>query len=90
MNGSFMEVDIENNWQVTENGLYRKIVFKDFVQAFGFMTQVAILAEKSDHHPTWKNTYHTVEIWLQTHDQHNQITEKDIDLAKAINELLNE
>ncbi|MCO6494165.1 MAG: 4a-hydroxytetrahydrobiopterin dehydratase [Bacteroidetes bacterium] len=73
------------NWETTSNGLYRKFQFKDFVEAFGFMCKVAIIAEKHDHHPTWSNTYNTVEIWLVTHDKNNQITQKDTFLALAIN-----
>jgi 4a-hydroxytetrahydrobiopterin dehydratase len=71
-------------WQEENNTLYKKFMFKDFVAAFSFMTSVAILAEKANHHPTWKNTYNTVEIWLTTHDAGNTVTEKDRTLAKAI------
>ena len=52
-------------WEEKENTLYRKFVFNNFIEAFAFMTKVAILAEKHNHHPTWKNTWNTVEIWLQ-------------------------
>jgi 4a-hydroxytetrahydrobiopterin dehydratase len=71
-------------WQEDENKLYRKFKFKDFSEAFAFMTRVAILAEKQDHHPFWSNVYNTVEIWLNTHDAGNIVTEKDYKLAKAI------
>ena len=71
-------------WKEENNTLYRKFQFSDFMNAFSFMTRVAILAEKHDHHPTWKNTWNTVEIWLSTHDAGNIITEKDRVLAKAI------
>ncbi len=74
-------------WQQQDNQLYRKFTFKDFSEAFAFMTRVALLAEKSDHHPTWKNTWNTVEIWLSTHDAGNTVTEKDRTLAKAIDQL---
>ena len=74
-------------WKEKSGKLYRKYEFKTFVEAFSFMTGVAILAEKADHHPTWKNTYNKVEIWLSTHDADDTITEKDKKLAKQIDEL---
>lgn len=75
-------------WQEQDNKLYRKIIFDDFSEAFGFMTRVAIAAEKMNHHPEWKNVYNTVEIWLSTHDAGNVITEKDRKLAEKIDQLL--
>jgi 4a-hydroxytetrahydrobiopterin dehydratase len=54
-------------WQEADNKLYKKFVFKDFSEAFAFMTRVALAAEKSDHHPLWTNVWNTVEIWLNTH-----------------------
>ena len=74
-------------WKEQSGKLYREYEFKTFVEAFGFMTAVALLAEKADHHPTWKNTYNKVEIWLSTHDAGDVITEKDNKLAKQIDEL---
>ena len=74
-------------WTENNNSLYRKFTFKDFSEAFSFMTSVAFAAEKADHHPTWKNTYNTVEIWLNTHDAGNTITDKDLTLAKKIDSL---
>lgn len=74
-------------WTETDNKLYRKFKFKDFSEAFAFMTRVAIAAEKADHHPTWTNTYNTVEIWLSTHDAGNIVSEKDHQLSKAIDKL---
>jgi len=53
------------------------------------MSKVAILAEKANHHPEWKNVYNTVEIWLTTHDEGNKVTEKDRELAKKISDLTN-
>ncbi|MEY4629599.1 MAG: putative pterin-4-alpha-carbinolamine dehydratase [Bacteroidota bacterium] len=76
-------------WTEENNKLYRKFIFKDFTSAFGFMTQVALLAEKADHHPTWTNTWNSVEIWLSTHDAGNVVTEKDRLLANQIDGLLN-
>ena len=71
-------------WTEENNALYKKFQFSDFTNAFSFMTRVAILAEKADHHPTWKNTWNTVEIWLSTHDAGNIVTEKDHKLAASI------
>jgi len=65
------------------DAITRKFVFKDFNQAFGFMTRAALLAEKIDHHPEWFNVYRTVEVTLSTHDA-DGVTEKDIALAKAM------
>ena len=62
----------------------RTFVFKDFNEAFGFMSRAALVAEKHDHHPEWRNVYKTVEVVLATHDA-GGITERDIALAKAMN-----
>ena len=59
--------------------------FDDFVAAFAFMTKVALLAEKADHHPSWHNVYNTVKISLNTHDAGNTVTDKDVALATEIN-----
>lgn len=75
-------------WKEENNKLYKKFVFKNFNEAFGFMTKVALMAEKSDHHPTWTNTWNTVEIWLSTHDAGNIVTQKDKDLADAIDAII--
>ncbi|HTB51363.1 MAG TPA: 4a-hydroxytetrahydrobiopterin dehydratase [Ferruginibacter sp.] len=75
-------------WKEEKNKLYRKFTFKDFSEAFAFMARVALAAEKMDHHPTWTNTWNTVEIWLSTHDAGNTVTEKDKLLAKKIDALL--
>ena len=75
-------------WKNTDNKLYRKFSFKDFSEAFAFMTRVALIAEKQNHHPSWKNTYNTVEVWLSTHDAGDVVTEKDKKLAAAIDALL--
>ncbi len=83
-----MDSSIQNQWQETTEGLYKKIIFKNFVEAFSFMTKVALLAEKYNHHPTWKNSYKTVEIWLITHDAGNIITEKDRKLSLEIDAFL--
>lgn len=75
-------------WTTINNALYRKFEFADFSTAFGFMTRVAIEAEKANHHPVWTNVYNKVEIWLSTHDAGDIITEKDHALARAIDKLL--
>ena len=75
-------------WTEADNKLSRTFEFDNFVQAFGFMTQVAILAEKMDHHPNWSNVYNKVIIDLTTHDAGNVVTDKDRQLASAIDGLL--
>jgi 4a-hydroxytetrahydrobiopterin dehydratase len=62
----------------------RTFVFKDFNEAFGFMSRAALVAEKNDHHPEWRNVYKTVEVVLSTHDA-GGVTSRDVDLAKAMN-----
>jgi 4a-hydroxytetrahydrobiopterin dehydratase len=75
-------------WQEKNNALYRKFQFKDFSEAFAFMTRVALEAEKMDHHPVWTNVYNQVEISLSTHSAGDIITEKDRKLAGKIDALL--
>jgi 4a-hydroxytetrahydrobiopterin dehydratase len=75
-------------WQEKNNALYRKFEFKNFSEAFAFMTRVALEAEKMNHHPNWSNVYNTVEMQLSTHDAGDVVTEKDHKLAKAIDKLL--
>ena len=74
-------------WELSEGKLYRRFVFGDFVEAFGFMSRVALLAEAANHHPEWSNVYNRVEIYLITHDA-SGITERDFDLAAQISHLL--
>ena len=74
-------------WVEKDNQLQRRFVFRDFNEAFSFMTRVAMHAERMDHHPTWVNTYNQVEIKLSTHDAGNVVTEKDRKLARIIDEL---
>lgn len=71
-------------WKEENNQLNQIFEFKDFVEAFAFMTQIAFLSEKMNHHPNWSNVYNKVEITLFTHDANNTITEKDRKLAKEI------
>lgn len=70
-------------WQLRDGKLYRCFKFPDFIQAFAFMTRVALLAEKQDHHPEWFNVYGTVEIWLTTHAA-GGISTRDFRLATAL------
>lgn len=74
------------DWNFNNNGIEKTYLFKDFVQAFGFMTQVAILAEKANHHPEWFNVYNKVEVRLSTHD-YGGLTDMDLDLAKKMEAL---
>lgn len=73
-------------WQheAQRDAITRKFVFADFTQAFAFMTQVALVAEKRNHHPEWSNVYNTVAVTLTTHDACG-LTEKDIHLAQYMN-----
>ena len=64
--------------------LHKKFEFKDFSEAFAFMSRVALAAEKMNHHPKWTNEYNKVEIWLSTHDAGDIVTEKDHKLAEKI------
>ncbi len=74
-------------WYEEENKLVKIFTFKNFIEAFGFMSKVAIVAEKMDHHPEWSNVYNKVTIKLCTHDAGDVITDKDRALADAIDEL---
>jgi 4a-hydroxytetrahydrobiopterin dehydratase len=74
-------------WQETNNQLKCSFKFKNFIDAFAFMTKVAFAAEKLNHHPNWSNVYNQVDIVLTTHDAGNKVTEKDWQLAKKINEI---
>lgn len=75
-------------WKEEDNKLKRTFEFKNFVEAFGFMSSVALVAEKMEHHPNWSNVYNTVTIELTTHDAGNTVTDKDRKLAEAIDKLV--
>ncbi len=75
-------------WKEENNRLRKTFKFKDFTEAFGFMTKVALIAEKADHHPLWTNVYNTVSFELSTHDAGDVVTDKDRNLAKAIDQLI--
>lgn len=78
------KADDMSEWKETDKGLQRTFEFKDFKEAFAFMTRVAFEAEKAQHHPDWRNVYNTVEVTLNTHDADGAVTEKDRKLAEAI------
>lgn len=91
LQGDDLEKALANlpNWVRIEDrdGIARRFKFTNFVQAFGFMSQVALLAEKQNHHPEWSNVYSEVDVFLTTHDE-GGLSQKDIDLALAIDLLL--
>ncbi|MDF2494853.1 4a-hydroxytetrahydrobiopterin dehydratase [Sphingomonas sp.] len=82
-------LDALADWDYDEgrDAITRSIVFTDFAEAFGFMTQVALIAERADHHPEWTNVWNRVEITLTTHDA-GGLSARDIDLATAIDAIL--
>jgi 4a-hydroxytetrahydrobiopterin dehydratase len=75
------------DWVVDQHKLYRQFVFRDFVEAFGFMSRVALLAEAMNHHPEWSNVYNRVDIHLTSHDA-GGLSDRDFSLAGRINRLL--
>ena len=75
-------------WKEIDNALVKQFEFKNFIDAFAFMTKIAFIAEKMNHHPEWKNVYNKIEIKLSTHDEGNIVTSKDKELASAIDALL--
>ena len=74
-----------NNWSLLNDGIEKQFVFKDFNEAFSFMSRVALLAEKMQHHPDWSNVYNKVHVRLNTHDS-GGITRKDIEMATQIDQ----
>jgi len=77
-----------SDWKEENNALHRSFEFRDFSEAFAFMTRVALAAEKMDHHPEWSNVYNKVTIKLNTHSAGDIVTEKDHKLAKLIDKLV--
>ena len=75
------------NWKEVENTLQAEFKFKDFIEAWGFLSQVAMLAEKQGHHPHIENCYSRVTLTLTTHEANNHITERDLALARAVDKL---
>lgn len=92
LTGSALTQALSNltNWahDASSTAISQEFRFKNFRAAFSFMTEVALLAEKADHHPEWSNVYNCVSIRLTTHDA-SGLTQKDISLANAIDEILN-
>ena len=74
-------------WDESRDAIGRSFAFRDFSEAFAFMTRVALIAEKADHHPEWTNVWNKVDVLLTTHDS-GGLTEKDVELAKSIDGLL--
>lgn len=74
-------------WTEKDNSLQATFLFKNFTEAFAFMTEVAFQAEKSDHHPNWSNVWNKVGIELSTHDAGGVVTQKDRELAEAIDKI---
>ncbi len=79
--------DSEKLWEIKDEKLYKEFKFKSFVSAFGFMTQVAILAERANHHPEWSNVYNKVQIYLTTHVVKG-ISKRDFELAQEIEKMI--
>ncbi|MEE9319413.1 MAG: 4a-hydroxytetrahydrobiopterin dehydratase [Granulosicoccus sp.] len=79
-------LDKHSLWEVEENKLHREYVFSGFAQAFGFMTEIALIAERMDHHPEWKNVYKKVNVNLSTHEA-DGITERDFHLAEQMEKI---
>ena len=79
----------EWDYDEARDAITRSIVFADFVEAFGFMTQVALIAEKADHHPEWTNVYNRVAVLLTTHDA-GGLSGRDIEMAEAIDAIVGE
>jgi 4a-hydroxytetrahydrobiopterin dehydratase len=77
-------------WIEKNNRLIKNFEFKNFIEAFGFMTQVAMVAEKMDHHPLWTNVYNRVSFELSTHDSGDVVTDLDHQLAKEIDKIANQ
>jgi 4a-hydroxytetrahydrobiopterin dehydratase len=80
-------MQLRMEWTEDKNRLVKTFTFKDFSEAFGFMTRVALIAEKMNHHPTWTNTWNQVSFQLSTHDAGNVVTEKDKKLAAEIDKV---
>lgn len=79
---------VSDRWTRQNDALEAHFEFKDFMEAFAFMSKVAVLAEKHNHHPYWENIYNKVFIKLTTHDQGNVVTKRDINLAAEIDQLI--
>lgn len=78
--------NLDKKWAYTDNKLVKEFIFGDFISAFGFMSKVALIAEKQNHHPDWSNVYNKVSISLNTHDV-SGLSESDFKLAKEIEKI---
>lgn len=78
------EITPPPGWQIQDSSLYKRYTFKDFKVAMAFMNQVAEVCNQMNHHPKWTNIYKTVQCWLRTHDAGDVPTEKDLQLAQAM------
>jgi 4a-hydroxytetrahydrobiopterin dehydratase len=74
-------------WNSTDGKIHKEFVFKNFVEAFAFITKVALIAERANHHPEIRNIYNQVDIYLCTHDAENTVTEKDLHMAEKIDQV---
>ncbi len=81
-------LDANSSWDISNEKLRKTFIFKNFIEAFGFMTQAAIVAEKTNHHPEWFNVYKTVVVDLTTHEV-DGISQRDFDLAIAMDKIAN-
>ena len=79
-------LDKLEGWSFEDDKIHRNFQFKNFTEAFAFMTASALVAEKADHHPEWFNVYNRVNVSLTTHDAGNKVSHKDIALAEKMNE----
>ena len=82
-------LDANPSWELVNEKLKKTFVFKNFIEAFGFMTQAAIVSEKTNHHPEWFNVYKTVLVDLTTHEV-DGISQRDFDLANAMDKISNQ
>ncbi len=82
--------ELHPDWEIADNNIniHRTFNFSDFIGAFGFMTKVAFIAEKMDHHPSWSNVYNQLHIELTTHSAGDIVADLDIMLAKQIDQLM--
>ena len=81
-------MSVPEGWTELDGRLRRELTFADFSEAWGFMSRVALLAERHDHHPEWSNVWNKVTIDLTSHEQRDTVTTQDLDLARAITDVL--
>ncbi len=81
-------VEAPSGWELIDDSLRRSFQFADFAAAFAFMSRVAVIAEQLGHHPDWSNSWNVVDISLCSHDVGGVVTQRDVQLAQRINEVL--